>query len=100
MAWRTLTDEEIAALTGTRIDGDTRLEIGSITASPWFLGEIVRLQNHLRKNGVAAPVVLAGPTPFAQGHATIESFLDTGRLEDTHQPPRQGPSRTWSARKA
>lgn len=56
-------------------------------AHPWFLSEIVRLQTRLRESGIAAPAVLAGPTPFAQGLATIEAFLDAGRIEDTHEPP-------------
>jgi hypothetical protein len=52
-----------------------------------FLREIVRLRNRLRESGVAAPAVLAGPTPFGRGHAIIEAFLDAGRIEDTHEPP-------------
>lgn len=54
---------------------------------PAFLREIIRLRDHLRENGVAAPAGLGGPTPFGRGHAIIESFLDAGRIEDTHQPP-------------
>ena len=54
---------------------------------PALLHEIVRLRNHLRENGVAAPAGLGGPTPFGRGHAIIESFLGAGRIEDTHQPP-------------
>ena len=54
---------------------------------PVLLREIVRLRNRLREIGVAAPAGLGGPTPFGRGHAIIESFLDAGRIEDTHQPP-------------
>jgi hypothetical protein len=56
-------------------------------APPELLREIVRVRNHLRENGIAAPAVLAGPMPFGRGHATIESFLDAGRIEDTRKPP-------------
>jgi Phosphotransferase enzyme family len=56
-------------------------------APPELLREIVRLQNHLRESGIAAPAVLAGPWPFGRGHAIIESFLDAGRIEDTRKPP-------------
>jgi hypothetical protein len=56
-------------------------------APPGLLREIVRVQNHLRESGVAAPAVLAGPAPFGRGHAIIESFLDAGRIEDTRKPP-------------
>lgn len=78
----------LGAVAGVRLADGRRVVVKGYQPQthPLFLREIVRLRNALRDRGLAAPAGLAGPTPFGQGHAIIESFLDDGRIEDAHQP--------------
>ncbi|THD81748.1 MAG: hypothetical protein E7812_02720 [Phenylobacterium sp.] len=79
----------LGAVAGVALADGRRVVVKAYQAEtpPELLREIVRLRDRLRERGVAAPAGLAGPTPFGRGHAIIESLLDDGRIEDTHQPP-------------
>jgi hypothetical protein len=51
-----------------------------------FLEAVYRMQQHLYARGFPCPEPICGPLPFARGLATVEAFVDEGKVADAHEP--------------
>ncbi|MEM7135001.1 MAG: hypothetical protein AAF500_00400 [Myxococcota bacterium] len=59
---------------------------GGVSFDRDALEQVVRIQRYLHDRGYPAPEPLVGPQPFGEGLATVERYLDRGRVREGQDP--------------